>query len=489
MTSIKDWDFFPQNRIAVSLLVGALVMGACILSIGTRLLFDLASFWPTNALLLALLALRSDTNRPLTWIVAFAAYMAADLLSGCDPVRALWLNSANLAGVATGLIALRLAPHNFLRLAHPRDSIFVAVAMAAASAGTALVGMQAGRILFGMSLPEAFAFWFATEYVNYAILLPVAISFANSDSNGFRLFSRNPVVAGRQLAAVGTLFASVALVAVLGGPGATAFVLPALIWCAIRLRPLPASILTFATCLWMLVAGQAGLIPLYFDLDVPREVASFRLSIGMVALAAFAVAAVNAAWRLTHADLAHSAAFDTLTAVRNRGSFMSCAGAALRDKRPLAPLCLLMIDLDHFKTINDTYGHAAGDAALQQTAALLKKNLRNSDLVGRLGGEEFAILLPETSASAGHAVAENIRHQIANMVVTVGDDTLFRITTSIGMAEFLGGSTLSELISASDSALYAAKHGGRNRVVCVSEGVQPEVQTVPPLRRKRAWGR
>jgi diguanylate cyclase (GGDEF)-like protein len=135
-----------------------------------------------------------------------------------------------------------------------------------------------------------------------------------------------------------------------------------------------------------------------------------------------------------------------------------------------APLGVLYLDLDHFKLVNDTYGHLAGDQVLKVVANELKDDVRTDDLVGRLGGEEFAILLPNTSAEETSLAAERIRRRISKITATVttphGHTTVDSLTCSIGAASYpAAGSTLDELLLAADSATYAAKNAGRNQVV------------------------
>ncbi|WP_405059409.1 GGDEF domain-containing protein [Kribbella sp. NBC_01505] len=134
------------------------------------------------------------------------------------------------------------------------------------------------------------------------------------------------------------------------------------------------------------------------------------------------------------------------------------------------PLGILYLDLDHFKSVNDTHGHLAGDQVLKAIAAELKHEVRTDDLVGRLGGEEFAILLPNTDVDDTLHTAERIRHRIANLVITVtapnGKMEVDGITCSIGAATFpVSGQSLDVLLMAADTATYAAKESGRNRVV------------------------
>ncbi|MEX2642227.1 MAG: diguanylate cyclase [Acetobacterales bacterium] len=157
---------------------------------------------------------------------------------------------------------------------------------------------------------------------------------------------------------------------------------------------------------------------------------------------------------------------DELTGTANRRAFMEKAAEELaRARRYGRPLSLLMLDIDHFKQVNDNHGHGTGDAALRSLAETARGQLRVSDLLGRLGGEEFATLLPETDMNAAREVAERIRRAIAAAEIESGSGPL-QVTVSIG-ASGLGadGDDIEHLMSRADSALYEAKRAGRNRVV------------------------
>ena len=143
-------------------------------------------------------------------------------------------------------------------------------------------------------------------------------------------------------------------------------------------------------------------------------------------------------------------------------------------------LGVLYLDLDHFKAINDTHGHPAGDQVLKAIASELKHEVRTDDLVGRLGGEEFAILLPKTSSEETAEAAERIRRRIAGLSITVtthrGPTTVDGLTCSIGAATYpTAGLSLDELLLAADTATYAAKNAGRNRVITApaNDGLTP----------------
>ena len=160
------------------------------------------------------------------------------------------------------------------------------------------------------------------------------------------------------------------------------------------------------------------------------------------------------------------ATIDALTGVGNRKSFdavmRKMAGEAMNSGDELA---LLMIDIDHFKKVNDTWGHQTGDAVLRHLAGTVQKTVRGEDHVARYGGEEFAVILPRTVARSAVVVAENIRQALAREPIALDvSPPMTPITVSIGVACYEPGDPLAEWIERSDAALYQAKREGRNRV-------------------------
>ena len=173
---------------------------------------------------------------------------------------------------------------------------------------------------------------------------------------------------------------------------------------------------------------------------------------------------------------------DGLTGTANHQHFMGEADRTLRllEKRR-AHACLVLIDLDHFKQVNDTYGHAAGDAVLRRTVAICRQQLRPIDLFGRLGGEEFGILLPECSREQGMDAANRIRMAIQSTPMH-GDRV--SVSASVGMAATDScGYVLQRLCMEADAALYRAKRAGRNRVIADIEPHQAELLPTPPTLR------
>lgn len=171
--------------------------------------------------------------------------------------------------------------------------------------------------------------------------------------------------------------------------------------------------------------------------------------------------------------LRHSVMCDHLTGVNNRRAFFDAAETELqRWLRAPRALSLVLVDADHFKRINDEHGHATGDAVLRHLAAGLKASFREVDVVARLGGEEFVVLLPGANADAAEGLARRVCRDIAARTVEV-EGTVIRYTVSAGVATMEAGITdVDTLVKRADAAMYAAKHSGRNRVVCWHAGLR-----------------
>jgi two-component system cell cycle response regulator len=182
-----------------------------------------------------------------------------------------------------------------------------------------------------------------------------------------------------------------------------------------------------------------------------------------ISLASHAVVALDNA-RL-HRIVERQALVDGLTGLANRRQCEDTLAAELaRVERFGGPLAVVVADLDWFKDINDRYGHPAGDTVLREFAALLLETLRDVDLAGRWGGEEFLLILPGTDLAGGAQVAERIRVALAGRIVLSVDGTPIPVTASFGVAATPPARTVSELFAAADAAMYEAKRAGKNQV-------------------------
>jgi two-component system, cell cycle response regulator len=231
-------------------------------------------------------------------------------------------------------------------------------------------------------------------------------------------------------------------------------------------NPVPSSVAILPLMRWGQLVGSLNLGSLRRDRFTPGMATHFIEWLAAVASVCLENVANNE--RLKHIGLT-----DALTGVHNRRYFEQRLREEVdRALRKGSPLSCLLVDLDHFKSVNDRYGHLIGDVVLREVAEQIKDQLRLSDAMARYGGEEFAVLLVQTNAVTARAIAERIRERIAGQVFKLPEGAQLSVTISIGVAtlmEELRGADIDvrarDLVSRTDSALYSAKRSGRNRVV------------------------
>jgi two-component system, cell cycle response regulator len=171
-------------------------------------------------------------------------------------------------------------------------------------------------------------------------------------------------------------------------------------------------------------------------------------------------------------SMAEAALREPLTGLYNRRHFQERFAAEVAvARRHERPLSLLVADVDDFKRVNDRYGHAAGDEVLKAFAGALRATVRESDVAGRWGGEEFAMVLPGTDAAGGARLAERARTAIEARPVKMPNGDLCSVTASFGVAAYPDSRELGEILAAADTALYAAKDAGKNRVIIATEPI------------------
>jgi diguanylate cyclase len=154
----------------------------------------------------------------------------------------------------------------------------------------------------------------------------------------------------------------------------------------------------------------------------------------------------------------------------------------LREPAGLSGCALLLADIDHFKVVNDTYGHVLGDKVIRAVAHVMRSMIKGRDVAARLGGEEFAILLPQTSLTGASAVAEQIRGTVAQGRICRpdGNESIGQVTLSVGVAIAKVGDTLEPLLERADAAMYAAKRAGRNRISIASDSATSTTAAFQP---------
>ncbi|RKR29286.1 diguanylate cyclase (GGDEF)-like protein [Acidovorax sp. 93] len=444
--------------------LSVLIFAACLVGIFARPIGFLSVFWPANALLLGLLVRYPRLARPPAWVAAAVGYVAADLVTGSSWSMALWLNGANLLGATAGWLVLRRLDERIRRLQRTISALYLLLAALTASAVGALAGCGAAPVYFNSPWTDLLSLWFSTELMNYMLIVPVVLAAPRADDPP-PATQEVPLI--WRVAPVSSLLLAEGVRTVIGGPGMLAFVVPGLLWCALSYSPFVSSLLSLVVCLWTMAGVATGV--LNFTPAHASDVFSLRVGVTLLALGPLAVACASAARAEALRRLDHAVRHDDLTGVLARRAFLQQGERLLaRYQRESAGLAVLMVDVDHFKQVNDQLGHDAGDQLLIGIAQAMTSALRPQDVLGRLGGEEFAVVLPDASPAEAHAIAERLRTVVEQRPFGTAQAPEQHATVSIGLvhsASLGGDADLDTLLLAADAALYRAKAEGRNRVM------------------------
>lgn len=456
-----------RNALPPALAPLASVMGlglclflACLAGILSRPTGFLSSFWPANAVLLGMLLRWPALAQKTTWLVAMVAFVLADMLTGSSLLAALWLSAANLTGVACGWWFLHRLDAPRLYLRRQTSVLYLLVGCTLAAAGSTLVGAGTGPMLFQAGWQQTAMMWFSTELMNLMLILPLILSVPTCSPGRWfaRIKSRASwTLALPLLSVIATEYAAIAL----GGPGALAFTVPSLLWCALAYRLFTTTLLSLLVCTWKIASMPMGAMEfMTADLDVA---VSLRLGLTLLSMGPLAVACSQIARSELLRRLDRAVSHDSLTEVLARGAFLAQGQRLLERLHPQEPAAVLMLDLDNFKLVNDRHGHAAGDALLRAFAQTVSRTLRPQDLLGRVGGEEFAVLLPGVRASAAQQIATRICTAVRAQRLELPQYAQLKVTVSIGVALTDNApQTLAEMLQRADVALYQAKAAGRD---------------------------
>lgn len=460
-------DSPAQEAVVAFAQIALLVFATALFGILTRPSGFLAAFWPVNALLLGLLVRVPRLARWPGWLGALVGFIAADLATGNSMVATLRLTTVNLVEVATGYVLFMRLRKEDRTLGSPLSMLYLFAICAAAALAAALSAILLGYLQSGTLSSRRFVIWFVSAIASMAVTLPAVLTAPplrqwvmrwRRDDIRERLRNALPFFALLASGIAGTL---------IGGPGVLAFPIPALLWCALNYSLFFVALLTMLFSIAEIMAVASGLLALHNPENMQNTMISIRLGVTFMTLGPLTVATINSVRNNLLRSLEHAANHDYLTNALTRGAFVSRASETL--SRVLAKrqsAALLMLDIDHFKPINDRYGHAVGDQVLATFARSVAAALRESDVYGRIGGEEFAVFLPNTTEAAALEVAQRIRASIENVVTPLENGRALRVTVSIGLAHARPDfdATLDQLLRLADKAMYAAKEGGRNQV-------------------------
>ncbi len=471
--NIAATNSIGKSPLVAAGILGLVVFAASLFGIFTRPIGQLAAFWIANAVLLGLLVRNPSWSTPCSWIAIACGFVAADVLTGTTWGKALWLCGANLAGVAAGVVVFRRFSKDICLFNSPLSVLKMLVGLGVASATAAVAGALSGIMMFDYDLLHTGMLWFVTELVNYVAIVPVILTAP-------ALYPRQPERrhAGTRLAGRRNFLPLLALVVsclgakFIGGPGIVALPVPALLWCAVAYGRFTTALLSLAFSAYTLLALSTGFIGIAANIQSGATLLSIRLGVMLVAITPIIVASVMAARQELYDRLQHIADHDHLTGALNRRAFDELSqDAACRLAEQQRPTAMLMLDIDHFKRLNDSHGHAAGDAVLITLARVVRENLRTSDLFARFGGEEFAIMLPDCDKANALAIAERIRTAFATTETPSPEGATIQATVSIGVSATPDSELpLAYQLAMADKALYQAKANGRNQVVMAAAG-------------------
>lgn len=443
----------------------ACIFLACLVGIFSRPIGFLAAFWPANALMLGLLLRHPALGKSTaTWLYSLATFIAADLLTGSALFVSLSLSLANVTGVLAAWCFLHRQSPEVLSFQRQRSVLVLFAGCLIGAVACTAVGAWPGSAAFGISLWRSVALWLSGEFYNYILIVPVFLAAPRGWIWQWSLPTED--FSPSKLLPLLALVLSEILGFIIGGPGAIAFLMPAMVWCAMAYQVFPITLLNITVCFGKTAAIALGAMS--FTSTHVMEATSYRTGLALLSLAPLAVACGYMLRMQLLRKLHHAVDHDYLTGALTRRALTERGQKLLtRLEEEGQPVAVLMADIDHFKQVNDRCGHAQGDAVLQAFAAIARDALRPDDLLARMGGEEFGVLLPRTSHEqalvVGHRLCERLRqHEFA-----LPQHGPLQITLSIGMhsVSSIGPQdTMEQLLSKADEALYVAKNNGRNQV-------------------------
>jgi diguanylate cyclase (GGDEF)-like protein len=425
----------------------------------------MATVWAANAIVLAAL-LATPSARWLPYVVAvWVAGFLANLIGGYPIIASAPFAAINVAEAALAATLTRQWVGGAPELERPLDLVKFVVSAIVASALSASLSAPFMAYATDHDIGRSWLSWFASDTLGLLVVTPVLfIAFA-------MWMAKRSFLQGRSVAEATALFAMVA------GLSLAVFaqdrwpllflLLPPVVLTTFRLRSAGATvaIVIIAVIGSYFSTRSSGPIAL-MEGDLADRIYFFQFFLAATFLPALPVASVLDERDALAAIAERQAATDELTGTASRRAFLArldgAAEAARIDGRPLA---VALFDVDHFKAINDRHGHDVGDEVLRRVGGLALGVVRHDGLVGRLGGEEFAIIMPDTSLAEALAVCERLCTACRALGIEAGAS----VTISVGVAVADPGATPRDVLKAADEAMYRAKRNGRNRVVAVDQ--------------------
>ncbi|MCA0975160.1 diguanylate cyclase [Halomonas denitrificans] len=431
---------------------------SCMVGIATRPIDGLSLFWPANAIMLGFMIRRPELNTTKLWIASLVSYILADALLGTALSKSLALNITNIASVWVAFYIYRRVNIDAVGLKEMSAVASIVLISISGSFGAGVLGGLFDSLFFVKGFFVSFFIWFSAEIVNYAAILPLLLSRIPKSfvENNFNL---NKITV-KDVLPTSSLMLSLSLSTIFHGPGAIAFSVSSLVWCAITYKVFYISIINFIFVLW-------SALLFYKTIDTSQvnqeSLLSIRLAVSMISFAPIMVAIAWQNKRTKLRALEYRATHDSLTNILNHLEFKRKLDRSL--KQAVSQSAIIMVDIDHFKSINDTYGHAAGDTVLKIFSQRLKSCIRENDDLGRLGGEEFGIVFKHCGPEEAKIIINRIFKAVKSPI-SLRDGTSLSITASMGVCFFNPGEEddSTAILAKADELLYLAKSKGRDRV-------------------------
>lgn len=417
-----------------------------------------AMIWISSAILVARLMLLGRSKWPANLAACFAASIMATGLFGLGWAAAVPLALINIAEAVTAAFMLRRLgascwPDEPFELV---AGYYLVTGLMVPAASAVVAGLVISAVV-GLPFETNLFHWFIGHAGGLIALLPICAYVAWSARKGHRLIP--PGKALPRVLIIGTMI---------------------VLTCGVFLQPLRGLLLlplvfTMFTSIWA-EAAMALLLPVILaavggtltingfgplmeiDVDAGDRIQAFELFVAITMLCTLPIVVEQERRRRQFAELSHAAMTDPLTGLANRRTFFDALEAVAEQRRPA---CLAILDIDHFKQINDRYGHLVGDQVLKEFAAIASLSMRPSDRIARIGGEEFAVLLLDVTIEQAQRIGEKLGASIAEVAFHTTGGTV-GVTVSTGVAALAGDADAA--FEAADRALYRAKSSGRSRL-------------------------
>ncbi|KQN56621.1 GGDEF domain-containing protein [Erwinia sp. Leaf53] len=446
-------------------LLFSLAMVLSLTGLSLRSFESLSIFWPGNALLVGLLIRFPRLDHPVTLLIMFCGMLTVDLLWGTPLLISVGLNIANMAFVACARWVLLTDRFTGAQPRRLQALVRVFPASMIGAAACAVLGAIVSERYFHDELFKALFSWFSEQLSTSLLLLPLVISLPRRDE----LKEMKKVRQESSLLPVVTLVITTVAGIWVGGGASLLFPLPALLWCAISYPLFVTCCLTFITGISEIILVASNVLNIQGKDDLFRidSLSSARVGVAAMLIGPLIVALSTTANKKLVARVTQRADFDLLTGALTRSGLSSRLETLMKPRGKTRNFtgAAFLVDIDRFKNINDTWGHASGDHVLARTAECIRQSLQPSAIICRMGGEEFLVLIEGINPARAFLLANRLRHRIENNEILLNGNNL-SVTVSIGLSalDIDHVQSLDAAIDQADQQLYIAKHSGRNQV-------------------------